>query len=143
MDEIHKIIKNNLNKNINNELLISMYYQIGLTIKNKNINTKELELFLKSKYGLLITFSQRNLNNMLKFSEYSEKQLKKLQKITWKNILVIMKYDDSLIDICIKYNPTKLELEKYIKQNKTIKYNENIELDDTLEEIKKLKKNMI
>jgi len=143
MDEIHKIIKNNLNKNINNELLISMYYQIGLTIKNKNINTKELELFLKSKYGLLITFSQRNLNNMLKFSEYSEKQLKKLQKITWKNILVIMKYDDSLIDICIKYNPTKLELENYIKQNKTLKYNENIELDDTLEEIKKLKKNMI
>lgn len=143
MDEIYIIIEGILKQNITNDILISMYYQIGKVIKKKKINTKELELYLKEKYGLVIAFSQRNLNNMTKFSNYNEEQLEKLKKITWKNILVIMKYDDSLINICIKYNPTKLELENYIKTNKKLKQNPNLELDDTLEEIKKLKENMI
>lgn len=140
MDEIYEIINKKLNSTLDNSKLIEMYYEVGLVISSKNINTKQLALFLKNKYGVNVVFSQRNLNNMVKFSNYNPFLLDKLKLITWKNILVLMKEDNDLIDICIKYKPTKKELVEYIKTGKELKINKEIELDDTLEELLKLQK---
>ena len=63
----------------------------------------------------------------------------KFEKITWKNILVIMKNQIDLIDLCIKYKPSKNELIDYIKNKKQLVLNKELELDDTLEELIKLK----
>ena len=139
MDKIDNIIQKYI-EDIDNEKQIMMYYQIGSYIKENNLNVKNVSLYLKDKYGIVIAFTDRNLNNMIKFSNYSKELLKKLKKITWKNILVIMKNNDELIDICLKYKPTKQQLEEYINHNKKLEKNDIIELDDTLEELINLRK---
>lgn len=139
MDKIDYIIKKYIDK-INNEKQIAMYYEIGSFIKQNKLNVKNIDLFLKDKYGIVIAFTDRNLNNMVKFSRYDKKQLEKLKKITWKNILLIMKNSDELIDICLEYKPTKQQLEEYINHHKKLKKNDIIELDDTLEELMNLRK---
>lgn len=139
MEHIQYLIETYLD-NIDNQKQITMYYNIGLYIRTHKLNTKELELFLKDKYGIVIAFTERNLNNMVKFSNYNKTKLSKLVNITWKNILVIMKYSDDLIDICLEYKPTKYQLENYIKNNKQLQKNDIIELDDTLDELKKIRK---
>ncbi len=136
MDEIVKIIDSYLN-DIDNSKQIDMFYEIGKKINDLKINKKDLELFIRGKYGLSIAFTDRNLSNMVKFSKYDKKLLNQFEQITWKNILVIMKYDISLIDICLKYKPTKYELLDYIN-NKKIKKNDIIEEDDTLIELKNM-----
>ena len=140
MNDIYYIIENTLIKKIDNASIIDMYYQIGLKLKKDKLSSKEIAFYLKQKYGIVIAFTERNLNNMIKFSLYDTSLLPKLKKITWKNILVIMKNDDKLIDICIEYNPTKYQLIDYIKKGKELVKNEKLELDDTLEELKKLQK---
>ena len=139
MDIVEKIIEKYLN-NINNEKQIQMFYEIGNIIRSNNINVIELSLYLKKQYGVVIAFTDRNLNNMIKFSNYDKSLLNKLKQITWKNILLIMKNNQDLIDICIKYKPTKKELEDYINKDKKLKKNDIIELDDMLEELKNIRR---
>ena len=142
MNNIEKQIDAVLNKKITNESLIRMYYEIGNTIKNyTSKELKELELKLKYKYGVVIAFTDRNFIHMIHFSNYSNKLLPEFEKITWKNILVIMKEkDDSLIDICLEYNPTKQELINYIKKESSLKKNMELEMDDTLDELIRLQR---
>lgn len=133
------VVINKYLKFIDNKNQINMYYEIGKYIDENNLNYKEIELYLRKYYGLVIAFTERNLKNMVRFSKYNENLLKKLEQITWKNILVIMKNSNDLIDICIKYKPTKKELIDYIKNKKPLTINEFLEIDDTLEELIKLK----
>ena len=77
---------------------------------------------------------------MLEFTKYQN--IDKLKNITWKNILVILKHNDDLIDICLKYKPTKYELLDYIKNKTKLKEKKEIELDDMLEELLKLKEDL-
>lgn len=139
MDKIMDII-NSYIFDIDNKKQINMYYEIGRYIKENNIDIKKLALYIRENLGLTIAFTDRNLNNMIKFSNYNKSLLNKLEQITWKNILVIMKHDESLIDLCIKYKPTKQELEDYINIHKKLKNNDIIEMDDTLEELINLRK---
>lgn len=139
MDKIMDII-NSYIFDIDNKKQINMYYEIGCYIKENNIDIKKLALYIRENLGLTIAFTDRNLNNMIKFSNYNKSLLNKLEQITWKNILVIMKHDESLIDLCIKYKPTKQELEDYINIHKKLKNNDIIEMDDTLEELINLRK---
>lgn len=139
MDKIMDII-NSYIFDIDNKKQINMYYEIGHYIKENNIDIKKLTLYIRENLGLTIAFTDRNLNNMIKFSNYNKSLLNKLEQITWKNILVIMKHDESLIDLCIKYKPTKQELEDYINIHKKLKNNDIIEMDDTLEELINLRK---
>ena len=139
MEEIKNIIDKYL-VNINNEQEILMFYEIGNYIKNNDINVKELQLYLRNIYGLSIVFTDRNLINMINFSKYDKDLINKLKNITWKNILVIMKHDINLIDICLECKPTKYELLDYINHNKKLEKNDIIEMDDMLEELKMLRK---
>lgn len=140
MYNVEKQIEAVLNQELTNENLIEMYYQIGSLICEYHLKQiKELELYLKQKYGVVIAFTERNLLNMIHFSKMSPNLIPKLKQITWKNILVILKEkDETLIDLCLKYKPTKQELLNYLKTKKTLKENSQIELDDTLEELLKL-----
>ena len=138
-----KEIKNIIDKyiyDINGEKQIQMFYEIGKYIITNKLNVKDVQLYLRSIYGLSIVFTDRNLNNMIKFSTYDINLLDKFKKITWKNILVIMKHDNSLIDICLECKPTKYELLDYINHNKKLQKNDIIEMDDMLEELKMLRK---
>ena len=139
MNEVKNIIEKYL-ANIDNEKQIQMFYEIGTYIRINKLNIKEVQLYLRDVYGLTIVFTDRNLNNMIKFSEYDISLIEKLKKITWKNILIIMKHDNSLIDICIKCKPTKYELIDYINNNKKLRKNDIIEMDDMLEELKQIGK---
>lgn len=139
MNNIKKTIDKYLSSTITNEKQIELFYKIGQYIKENNIEIKKLELYLKDNYGVVISFTERNLKNMLEFTKY--KDINKLKNITWKNILVIMKNNDNLIDICLKYKPTKYELLDYIKNGK-IKENKQIEQDDMLKELKKIKEEL-
>lgn len=145
MYNVEKQIEAVLNENLTNQKLIGMYYQVGSLIKEyQPKQIKDLELYLKNKYGVVIAFTERNLINMIHFSNLNPNLLSKLKDITWKNILVIMKEnDESLIDLCLKYKPTKQELLNYLKNNKELKLNLQLELDDTLEELWKLQSEVV
>ena len=59
--------------------IIEIYYNIGKYILNEHKNIYEIEDILREKYGLLIGFTRRNLNNMLKFYKtYSKYDINKL-----------------------------------------------------------------
>ena len=79
MDKIDNIIQKYI-EDIDNEKQIMMYYQIGSYIKENNLNVKNVSLYLKDTYGIVIAFTDRNLNNMIKFSNYPKESLKKLKK---------------------------------------------------------------
>lgn len=138
MDKVNQIIMNTLNNKIDNASLINMYYEIGKQINTNNIKTKELEYFLKQKYGITILFTERNLNNMVKFSKLSN--INNYLELPWKLILILLKKDQDYTLFCKQYYPTKKQMVEYINNGKIPKKNETFELDDTLEEIIKLKK---
>lgn len=151
MDKIIKKIDNLINDNLKyNELypkLIEIYFEIGSYLfNNKNkFNYKiiyDTEQKLRNRYGLLIGFSRRNLNNMIKFYEtYHDYNIDILKKINWDKHLIIMKQQNKneLMEYCINYNITNNNLRKIIKNGFAIKYtNEKKVIDDnmTLEFIK-------
>lgn len=87
------------NKKFKNENLILLYWNIGKLIFENRFNSKDyinLEMFLQSRYGIVIGFSRRNLHNMTNFYEkYSnEIYLKKITKINWKTHLILLKQKD-------------------------------------------------
>ncbi|MBP3461013.1 MAG: hypothetical protein J6K21_01190 [Bacilli bacterium] len=105
--------------------LIELYYNIGEYIYKKNKNIYEIEDILRNNYGLLIGFTRRNLNNMLRFYKvYNNYDINKLKRIEWNLHLIIMKQEnkDELINYCLKYNINKDNLNKIIKNGFDIKY---------------------
>lgn len=103
------------NENFKNEDLILLYWNIGKLIFENKFNSKDyisLEIYLQSKYGIVIGFSRRNLHNMVNFYEnYSDKiYLEKIIKINWKTHLTLLKQKKSLRfidDIIINSNKNK------------------------------------
>lgn len=107
------------------EELIEIYYELGKYLYIKKSNIDKVENILRNKYGLLIGFTKRNLKNMYNFYKiYKDYDINKIKKINWDTHLLIMKKDnkDELINLCIKYNITKHNLEKIIKNGFDIKY---------------------
>lgn len=137
MNKVDEIIQKTFQHELNNEKLIDMYYKIGKLIKKEQIDKKNLELFLKEKYGIVIAFTERNLNYMVLFSGITLKELDKYKLLPWKIIIILLKRKD-LIDLCLLYRPTKQQLENFIKNNKPLVQNKCFELDDTLEELREL-----
>lgn len=149
MEEIIKKIDNILKKNYDyfylKEEIVNIYYILGkyLNENKKSYNLiYEVEDILRKKYGLLIGFTRRNLNNMVKFYKiYQNYDINILKKISWDLHLIIMKQTNKkeLINYCLKYNLDKENLNKIIKNGFDIKYTLNqIEENDvvTLEIIK-------
>lgn len=114
MENINQIIINYLNKS---EIdFINMFYDIGEYIVKENINIDEIELYLKNKYGIVIAFTKRNLKNMiLLYNKYDKNNLSELKKYDWLKITQILK---------------NKKINNYVNNN-------------TLEELKKLKKRII
>jgi hypothetical protein len=142
MNDIQLKIEAVLKQKLTNQALIRMYYEIGsMMVDFDSKQIKKTEQMLKEKYGVVIAFTERNFIHMIHFSQYDLDLLPKLENITWKNHLVILKENNlKLIDICLEYKPTKQELVQYIKNNKELKKHDTIELDDTLEELLNLQK---
>ncbi len=142
MNDIQLKIEAVLKQKLTNQALIRMYYEIGSMMADfDSKQIKKTEQMLKEKSGVVIAFTERNFIHMIHFSQYDLDLLPKLENITWKNHLVILKENDlKLIDICLEYKPTKQELVQYIKNNKELKKHDAIELDDTLEELLNLQK---
>lgn len=68
-EKIYNEINDFLNNEITNETLVYLFYKIGKLINNyNNRQLIDLELFLKSRYGIVIAFTKRNLINMINFS---------------------------------------------------------------------------
>lgn len=151
MEEIIKKIDNILEKNYDyfylKEEIVNIYYILGkyLNENKKSYNLiYEVEDILRKKYGLLIGFTRRNLNNMVKFYKiYQNYDINKLKKISWDLHLIIMKQTNKkeLINYCLKYNLNKESLNKIIKNGFDIKYtlNQMKENDVVTLEIIKLK----
>ena len=112
------------NKNFKNENLILLYWNIGKLIFENRFNSKDyinLEIFLQSRYGIVIGFSRRNLHNMAKFYEkYNHKNyLKKIININWKTHLILLKQKD-----CYD-NHDKINDEILISSNKKENFEDN------------------
>ena len=72
--------------------LLNMFYDIGELIKKNNIDLVELELYLKSKYGIIISFTKRNFKNMiLLYNKYEKNELETLKEYDWNQIIQILK----------------------------------------------------
>lgn len=147
INKIDKIIKNKYDYKYIKEEIIIIYYMLGKYLKENKKSYKliyEVEEKLRKKYGLLIGFTRRNLNNMVKFYNlYQDKNINELKKISWDLHLIIMKQinKEELISYCLKYNIDKNNLNKIIKNGFDKKYiSSDIKEDDivTLEIIKKL-----
>lgn len=145
--KIDNIIENECDYKYIKEEIVLIYYLLGeYLLKNKKSYNLiyEVEDILRKKYGLLIGFTRRNLNNMVKFYNlYQDKNIDKLKKISWDLHLIIMKQSnkEELIDYCLKYNVSKNSLNKIIKNGFNKKYILNDIIEDdvvTLEIIKKL-----
>lgn len=134
MDSIIKQINELLNEEDYDKIsskIIEIYYNIGKYILNEHKNIYEIEDILREKYGLLIGFTRRNLNNMLKFYKtYSKYDINKLKKIPWNLHLIIMKQEEKekLINYCLNYNISKENLNKIIKNGFDIKYTSKNEI---------------
>jgi len=141
---IEKYIDKVLKKDVSNSDLIKLYFNIGKILNdNPKLNVYLLEVYLKNKYGLMIGFTKRNFYNMERFyKQYNSFiTLDKLKQVSWKNHLVILKQSkkEELIDICIKYNLDKTQLERYIKKGILPTNKNDIFYDEMLDEFKKLK----
>ena len=109
MNDIQLKIEAVLKQKLTNQTLIRMYYEIGSMMADfDSKQIKKTEQMLKEKYGVVIAFTERNFIHMIHFSQYDLDLLPKLENITWKNHLVILKENNlKLIDICLEYKPTK------------------------------------
>lgn len=108
MDNIKKIILNYISKEMSSFDLLNMYYDIGAEIENKKINVLELEVYLKSIFGIVISFTRRNFKNMIKlYNTYKKEQLNVLENYKWIQIVEILNNkkitnyvkDESLIEL--------------------------------------------
>lgn len=145
--KIDNIIDNKYDYKYIKEEIVLIYYLLGKYLYDNKKSyhlVYEVEDILRKKYGLLIGFTRRNLNNMVKFYDlYQNNNINKLKKISWDLHLIIMKQNnkEELINYCLKYNIDKKILNKIIKNGFNEKYILNTNIEDdivTLEIIKKL-----
>lgn len=128
--DIKNIIDKFLTEDINNEKLIKLYFKIGEYLVNKK-ELKELELFLKSTYGLTISFTKRNLINMINFyKNYQDNSLKKLTIVSWTNHLKNLKQ--------LNFEKNNIE----IKNSRENINNENSDSDFLIKELLRIKKDL-
>lgn len=79
-------IKEVLGSKIDNKVLLKLYYDLGEILNSKKSNElKELELYLKSKYGIVIGFTARNFKNMINF--YNDFKTNYNQDLLWKDLI--------------------------------------------------------
>ncbi len=126
LNKINKILEDKKDYLYVKEEIIVVYFMIGKYLDKKNYNAVyQVEDILRKKYGLLIGFSRRNLNNIIKFySIYKNYDINIIKKISWNLHLIIMKQKnkDELLEYCLKYNLTKNDLNKIIKKGFDTKY---------------------
>lgn len=108
MENIKIIIMNYIKKDINMLDLLNMYYNIGKHIEDNEINVLELEIYLKNTFGIVISFTRRNLKNMVKlYKKYNKQSLIELEKYKWIQVIEILNNkkinnytkDESLIEL--------------------------------------------
>ena len=143
LNKIDKILEDKKDYLYVKEEIIVVYFMIGKYLDKKNYNAVyQVEDILRKKYGLLIGFSRRNLNNIIKFySIYKNYDINIIKKISWNLHLIIMKQKnkDELLEYCLKYNLTKNDLNKIIKKGFDTKYiSHNVEKDIVTLEIMNL-----
>ena len=143
LKKINKILEDKKDYLYVKEEIIVVYFMIGKYLDKKNYNAVyQVEDILRKKYGLLIGFSRRNLNNIIKFySIYKNYDINIIKKISWNLHLIIMKQKnkDELLEYCLKYNLTKNDLNKIIKKGFDTKYiSHNVEKDIVTLEIMNL-----
>lgn len=143
LNKINKILEDKKDYLYVKEEIIVVYFMIGKYLDKKNYNAVyQVEDILRKKYGLLIGFSRRNLNNIIKFySIYKNYDINIIKKISWNLHLIIMKQKnkDELLEYCFKYNLTKNDLNKIIKKGFDTKYiSHNVEKDIVTLEIMNL-----
>lgn len=143
LNKINKILEDKKDYLYVKEEIIVVYFMIGKYLDKKNYNAVyQVEDILRKKYGLLIGFSRRNLNNIIKFySIYKNYDINIIKKISWNLHLIIMKQKnkDELLEYCLKYNLTKNDLNKIIKKGFDTKYiSHNVEKDIVTLEIMNL-----
>ena len=143
LNKINKILEDKKDYLYVKEEIIVVYFMIGKYLDKKNYNAVyQVEDILRKKYGLLIGFSRRNLNNIIKFySIYKNYDINIIKKISWNLHLIIMKQKnkDELLEYCLKYNLTKNDLNKIIKKGLDTKYiSHNVEKDIVTLEIMNL-----
>lgn len=142
-DKIIKEIDIFLKNEINNNNIINLYLKVGEILSTlSNItytNWFEIENDIRKQFGLMICFSRKNLNYMLKFYQYSLNTKENLYNIDWNTYLFILKHKDykDLMMITLKENLNKRELEYYIKNN-NIKRIPKQYIDPSFDELTKL-----
>lgn len=142
-DKIIKEIDLFLKNEINNNNIINLYLKVGEILSTlSNItytNWFEIENDIRKQFGLMICFSRKNLNYMLKFYQYSLNTKENLYNIDWNTYLFILKHKDykDLMMITLKENLNKRELEYYIKNN-NIKRIPKQYIDPSFDELTKL-----
>lgn len=148
IENINKHIDILLNNKISNQNIISLYIKIGeILSKIDKITYKnwfEIEDGIRKKYGLMICFSRKNLQKILKFYKYSLTTNLYLLNNDWNTYLYILRYKNynQLIKIAVNNKLNKREMEYYIK-NKEIKKIKQTYIDPSLEELQKLKDNLV
>lgn len=108
MENTKTIILQYLKKELTMLDLLNMYYEIGKYIDEQKIDILDLEIYLKSLFGIVISFTRRNLKNMVKlYKKYDKNELVKLQQYKWIQIIEILNNkkindytkDESLIEL--------------------------------------------
>ena len=91
MENTKTIILQYLKKELTMLDLWNMYYEIGKYIDEQKIDILDLEIYLKSLFGIVISFTRRNLKNMVKlYKKYDKSELTKLQQYKWIQIIEIL-----------------------------------------------------
>lgn len=91
MENTKTIILQYLKKELTMLDLLNMYYEIGKYIDEQKIDILDLEIYLKSLFGIVISFTRRNLKNMVKlYKKYDKSELTKLQQYKWIQIIEIL-----------------------------------------------------
>lgn len=138
IEQIKQYISHTLYYPINNESLISLYYQIGSYLCNHHIpvsNLKILEWELKNQYGVIIGFTKRNFISMMHFYDtYSKSNLAYLKWISWHQHLYLLKKNQR------KFVLMKNSISKKIKcRKKCISF---IKVDYMLTELEQLQQKL-
>lgn len=143
--KINKKINLCLKNSINNNIIINLYLDIGKILSQQDIsyqNWFEIEDGIRKEFGLMVCFSRKNLNQMVKLYMYSIDSIEKkyiLTDIDWNTYLYIfrMKKWKEYILVALQNKLNRREMEYYVKTGKIKKINQNY-IDPSFEELQEL-----